>query len=89
MILKSGIDATLEEEADRLLAEDRRARGVTRHSDMQDYFSEGQLYRRTSREVITSAGVPDASLYCGIFKRTYCPPRDGVPRDLREGGVLD
>ena len=81
--LKSGIDWELEEQADRLLADQRRST-TTKHTEMRDYLSVGQLERRMAREIYTSTGFPEESLYRGITKRAYYPPRDGAPRDLRE-----
>lgn len=73
----------LDEEADRILADDRRS-GPKTHSALRDYLSHGQMKTRMSREIYVSTGTPDESLYLGIVKRAYSPPRDGGPRDLRE-----
>lgn len=77
----------LEEAADEFLAADRRDRGVTKHSDMRDYLSFGQLRTRLKREIYTSVGYPDASLVSGIFVRTYPDRGDGA--DLRTMGWND
>ena len=72
----------LEEEADRILADQRRET-TRKHSEMKDYLSKGQMETRISREIYTSAGFPDESLMSGMVKRAYNPPREGGPRDLR------
>lgn len=67
----SGPNFALEEEANRLLADDRR--GVTKLSDKKDILTEEQLLLRKSKEVYNQNGVPDRSLMSGIFKREYNP----------------
>lgn len=69
--LRTGVEYSLEEEADRLLAEGRR--GVTRLEDKKDYLTRDQLMLRMSREVLNCHGIPDASLMSGMFRRAYNP----------------
>lgn len=67
----SGVDPYLEEEADLILAEDRRRLG--RSNESVDWLSPGQLERRREREVYNKNGVPESHLYEGLFKRAYNP----------------
>lgn len=69
--LKTGIDFTLEEAANMILAEGRK--GVTKLSDKKDYLTEEQLVLRQQREVYNSNGVPDKGIVCGLYRRTYNP----------------
>lgn len=76
----------LEEWADSILATDRRERGITKHSEMRDILSVGQLRNRRSREHYVKSGAPDESLVSGIFKRVYpytraagLPPKNLTP----------
>lgn len=77
--LRSGVNYTLEEQADAILAEGRR--GITKHSEMKDYLSPSQLERRLAREVYNGYGVADSRLVSGMFKRVYAPPRRQGPRE--------
>lgn len=69
--LYCGIAPSLEEEANRWLAEARK--GVTNHSDKQDYLSEEQLQMRYSREVYNENGFPDRAIVSGLYRRVYNP----------------
>lgn len=71
--VKYGIDWELEEQAMEILMNDRKSRNVTKHSEKQDWFSYGQMYRRKSREIITTSGVPEKGIVSGMFKRAYNP----------------
>lgn len=66
-----GVNPALEEQANLLLAETRR--GVTNHSEKQDFLLEDQLAMRLSREVYNENGVPDKSIISGLYKRVYNP----------------
>lgn len=79
---KQGVDEELDELATEILQEDRRRRGVTKHSEMKDWLSPGQIYRRQSREILPTSGVPDKSYVSGLFHRVYNPntrPHIGDP----------
>ena len=65
-----GVDPYLEEQADRILAEDRKRRKAGAEDD---YLSPGQLESRQYREVYNKNGVPESHLYNGIFRRAYNP----------------
>lgn len=80
--VKNGIDWELDEEATRLLMNDRKDRNVTRHSEKRDWLSPGQMYRRKSREINPTGGVPEKRIVNGLFKRAYNPnTRKTVKRD--------
>lgn len=66
----SGVNTYLEEWADKALADHRR-KYVRRHRDKQDYLTEHQLKKRIQKEVYVTSGVPDESLFSGLFKRVY------------------
>ena len=69
--LRSGKDESVEEEADRLLAQSRE--GVTALSEKRDFLTRDQLMLRASREVLNRNGFSDSSLMSGLFRRTYNP----------------
>ena len=71
LVLKNGVDYRLEDDADRLLAEGRR--GVTSMSAKTDYLSREQLALRRSKEVLNCRGVPDVSLFSGMYRRAHNP----------------
>lgn len=71
--LRSGIDWELEEEATRILKQDRKDRGVTKQSEKRDWLTPVQLEHRLSKEIYTSVGVPDKGLFQGIYRRAYNP----------------
>lgn len=75
-----GIHHSLEEQANQILAESRR--GITNHSEKQDYLSEEQLQMRLSREVYNENGVPDKSIVSGLYRRTYNPNMGKRPSKL-------
>lgn len=66
-----GVDPYLEEQADRILAEDRARRGAASKED--GYLTDGQMDSRRQREVYNKNGVPESSLYSGLFRRAYNP----------------
>jgi len=69
--IKCGVDWDLESQADELLKKSRA--GLTKVSDKQDFLTTDQLERRREREVYSQNGVPDANLYCGLFRRAWNP----------------
>lgn len=69
--LYSGINPPLEEEANRILAESRK--GITNHSEKNDYLSDEQLLMRYTREVYNQNGFPDKSIVAGYYRRSYNP----------------
>ena len=82
--LKSGVDFSLEEEADQWLARSRE--GITALSEKRDFLTRDQLQLRASREVLNQNGFPDESLMSGLFRRSYNPnfghrPRGNAHRD--------
>ena len=72
---RSGVDKHIEGLADYMLAKERR--GVTKHSEMKDYFSIGQMDLRRSREVYPTQGFPEANLFSGLYRRAYNPKTRG------------
>lgn len=79
--LKSGTDFQLEDDADKLLAEGRR--GLTSIQDKTDYLSREQLALRRSKETYNMHGVPDASLYSGMYRRSFNPLAGRRPKGLK------
>jgi hypothetical protein len=67
LVLRSGDKNSIEEEAGKILAKDRRQSGAG------DYLSEEQMNLRLKKEVYSTNGVPDASLISGMYKRTFNP----------------
>ena len=75
--LRSGIDWTLEEQADTLLARSKATLGAP--VDYQ-YLSGDQLDLRANREIGNHLGVADASLVAGVYRRTHNPLMGTRPR---------
>ncbi len=71
MTLRSGVDYTLEEAADQMLAESRR--GVTSMSAKTDYLSKEQLALRQSKEVMNRQGVSESAFMSGMYRRAFNP----------------
>jgi hypothetical protein len=67
LVLRSGDQNSIEEEAGKILARDRRQFGVG------DYLSEEQMTLRLRKEVYSTNGMPDSSLVSGLYKRCYNP----------------
>lgn len=67
--LRSGDKNAIEEETNKLIADDRRANPDTE----TDILSGEQYMLRRSREVFNINGVPDASLISGLYRRSYNP----------------
>lgn len=72
----SGVDLSLEEMANYLLATARR--GTTRHSELRDYLSQSQLDLRASREIYPAQGFPESHLFSGLYRRVYNPNARGA-----------
>lgn len=70
MSLRSGIDWSLEEQADILLA---RAKATTGAPVDYQYLSSDQLDLRANREIGNHLGVADASLVAGVYRRAHNP----------------
>lgn len=79
--LRSGVDYSVEERADRLLATGRE--GVTALCDKRDYLTKDQLSLRAQKEVMNVNGISDESLMSGLFRRAYNPLAGHRPRGLR------
>lgn len=71
MRLKSGVDWSLEQEADALLAESRQ--GVTALKDKRDYLTPDQLVNRAKHEILNQNGFCDESLMSGLYRRAFNP----------------
>ena len=82
LVLRSGEKLNLEEDAERLLAADRRQ---SESKDKTDYFSREQMILRRNREVYSANGVPDASLISGIYKRAFNPDFGHRPNRTKGG----
>ena len=82
LILRSGEKLNLEEDAEKLLAADRRK---SENKDKTDYFSREQMILRRNREVYSTNGVPDASLISGLYKRAYNPEFGSRPSRAKGG----
>ncbi|QDH91806.1 hypothetical protein SEA_PHRAPPUCCINO_131 [Mycobacterium phage Phrappuccino] len=76
MTLKSGVDWSLEEQADAILSKDR---GDARSSD---YLSQDQLDLRARREISNQLGVADAALMRGMYRRAHNPLAGTRPTKL-------
>lgn len=66
----AGVDPYLEEQADKILAEDRKKN--PENSD-NDYLTDGQMESRRQREIYNKNGFPESHLYSGLFRRAYNP----------------
>ena len=67
--LRSGDKNAVEEDTNKLIADDRRANPHTE----TDILSGEQYMLRRSREVYNINGVPDSSLMSGLYRRAYNP----------------
>lgn len=76
--LYTGVNASLEEQANAILREGRR--GITALSEKKDYLTEEQLLLRQAREVLNCNGVPDPSICQGLYRRAYSPTAGRRPR---------
>jgi hypothetical protein len=86
-MIRYGVHAALEAEADRLLRESLA--GVTSQSAKSDILTPWKMQDRISREVYTEAGVPEPATWSGIYHRAWNPSQthlnsnDGVVRRRR------
>jgi hypothetical protein len=78
MPLRNGVDYTIEEDADRLLADDRRRNGV-----QDDYLSKDQMNLRRQKEIYNVNGVSEEMMYSGLFRREHNPLFGHRPTGLR------
>lgn len=78
--LYTGINPAHEEVANELLLGARK--GVTNHSEKQDWLSEEQLLMRYGREVYNENGFPDKSIVSGFYRRVYNPNMGKRPTRL-------
>ena len=69
--LRSGVDYSLEDDADRWLADGRRADGGGGAGD--NYLSRDQMNLRRAREVYNHHGLSDEALIAGLFRRCFNP----------------
>lgn len=84
--LRNGIDFTAEDEAERILAEDRRR--MRENHVTPDYLTRDQELLRRSREVLGPYGVPDrptGSSGPGMYRRTFNPFFGKRPVKLKQG----
>lgn len=77
----SGINYTLEEQANALLRQSRQ--GVTALSAKRDFLTEDQYTNRLAHEVYNVNGVPDCHLVSGYYRRAYNPHAGTRPTGLR------
>jgi hypothetical protein len=80
--LRSGVDFSVEDDAEKILAEDRRrlrAQGLD-----VDYLTADQLALRWSRELIGPYGAPDRALSHGMYRRAYNPWAGQRPVKLKQ-----
>jgi hypothetical protein len=71
MALRSGENHPVEQEAEKALADGRRAQD--KGAEKIDYLSREQMILRQSKEILNEKGVPDAHLVRGLYKRAYNP----------------
>jgi hypothetical protein len=85
--LRSGVDFSLEDDADRLLARDRRELRAMhmRGGDLPVILTTDQLALRRAREVIGPYGAPDRATSSGMYKRVYNPLAGQRPTKLGTG----
>jgi len=81
--LKIGVDEELEEQADALIAADRRTHPATNWGCSYldyPYLAPAQLKTRIQHEVFVSTGVPEEHLYRGVFGRVHNRELGNRPR---------
>ena len=81
MPLRNGIDFSLEEKTEKLLAEDRREMRAM-HVPL-DYLTVDQMLLRRAREITGPYGAPDGALTHGMYKRRYNPNMGQRPTKLK------
>lgn len=85
MSLKSGDAHAIEDDAERRLADGRRAQGGTM-DERTYYLSREQVVLRQSKEVLNMHGVPDGRLMQGIYRRAHNPQAGQRPRGMMRHG---
>jgi hypothetical protein len=75
--LKSGEDASYEEQANEILVNSRRKEG--KNADRREWLTTEQLLLRQHKEVYNQNGFPDAALISGIYKRAHNPNAGNRP----------
>lgn len=81
--LRNGVDYPVEDETEKLLAEDRRLLRSLDPTVEFDYLTPDQLTLRHNREVIGPYGVPDRN-HGGMYRRSYAE-RKARPVKLKQG----
>lgn len=81
--LRTGVDFSVEDDAEKLLADDRRA--LREQGQEVDYLSNDQMILRRQRELIGPYGTPDRALSKGIYRRAFNPNIGQRPVKLRQG----
>lgn len=81
--LRDGVDYSIEDETEKLLAEDRREMRATRLSP--DYLTFDQLLLRRNREIVGPFGAPDRALTKGMYRRSFNPNMGKRPTKLKQG----
>lgn len=81
--LRSGVDFSVEDDTERLLADDRRR--LREQEQEVDYLTADQLLLRRSRELIGPYGAPDRALSRGMYRRAFNPAMGQRPVNLRQG----
>ena len=85
--LVSGMNWGAEDEAEKILADDRRkarAENVIPDPDYLILTRDQELLRR-SREVLGPYGAPDRAVASGMYRRAYNPLAGQRPVKLRQG----
>lgn len=83
--LRSGIDWSSEDEAERILTTDRRAPEMPLDPDYQILTRDQELLRR-QREVLGPYGAPDRSAGpSGMYRRAFNPLAGQRPVKLKQG----
>lgn len=85
MPLRSGVDFSVEDRTEALLADDRRTARAQGQPVIADYLTPDQITLRHAREVIGPLGVTDPSMVHGIYRRAHNPMAGQRPTKLRQG----
>jgi hypothetical protein len=80
--LRTGVDYSVEDETEKLLADDRRE---LREQGLDvDYLTTDQLLLRWSRELIGPYGAPDRAISHGMYRRAFNPAMGQRPTNLKQ-----
>lgn len=83
--LRSGEDHAVEDDAEKRLADGRRASLISdTDTDLTHYLSREQVILRQSKEVLNVHGVPDGRLMRGLYRRVHNPEAGGRPNGMRQ-----